>query len=90
VTFRIVATIDSLISATNIYSANGSIDSTTYRGLIAKLNDAKNAYARGNMAVAKAKLGDFIDQCAATSGKGVSPAAATVLVADAQWVLGTI
>jgi hypothetical protein len=90
VTFRIVATIDSLIAATNIYSANGSIDNTTYRNLIAKLNDAKNAYARGNLTAARGKLRDFIDQCTAVSGKGVSPAAATVLVADARWVLGTI
>jgi hypothetical protein len=86
VTFRVVATIDSLIEAVRLYGATGAIDSGTYRGLMAKLTDAKDAYARGNREAARRKLGDFINQCTAAKGNGISPAAADWLIADARWV----
>ena len=90
VSFRIVATIDSLIAAVNIYAQQGKIGASQQKGLLAKLNDAKTALARGNTSSASAKLRDFIDQCAAQSGRVISADAAVVLTADAQHVLGTL
>ena len=87
VSFRIVATIDSLIASVNIYAEQGSIDASKQNGLLAKLNDAKAALDRGNISAASGNLRDFIDQCTAQSGRGVSAAAAAVLTADAQYVL---
>ncbi len=58
-----------------------------HRALIAKLTDAKEALARGNLEAARRKLLDSINQCAASSGSSVSPAAADVLMTDARWVL---
>ena len=87
VPFRVTATIDSLIDAVRSYAAAGAIDSGSYRSLMAKLTDAKDAYSRGNLVAARGKLRDFINQCGASSGGGITPAAANVLIADAQWVL---
>jgi hypothetical protein len=54
------------------------------------LNDAKQAVQRGNKAVAINKLQDFIAQLRAQSGQHITPDAAQTLVADAQYVLGTL
>jgi cytochrome c len=90
ITFTVIATIDSLIAAVNAYGAQGQIDATTRKTLLAKLNDAKAAQDRGNTTAARGSLRDFIDHCSARSGKGVAPSAATVLVSDAQYVLTTL
>jgi len=87
VSFRVIATIDSLIEAVRIYEAGGTISSGTARGLMAKLTAAKDAQARGNLEAARAKLRDFISQCIAASGSSIGTATADVLIADARWVL---
>jgi hypothetical protein len=87
VPFRVTATLDSLMDAVRSYASAGAIDSGTYRSLMAKLTDAKDAYSRGNLVAARGKLRDFINQCTAASGNGITPAAANLLIADAQWVL---
>jgi hypothetical protein len=87
VSFRVTATIDSLMNAVQIYAVAGAIDNGTYRSLMAKLSDAKEAYGRGNLQVVRGKLRDLINQCIAASGAGMSPAAADLLIADARWVL---
>ena len=89
VSFRVVATIDSLIASVNIYAMQGKIDASKQRGLLEKLNDANAALDRGNMAAASAKLREFVDQCNAQSGRGISVDAAAVLTADTDYVLGT-
>ena len=89
VSFRVVATIDSLIASVNIYALQGKIEAVKQRGLLATLNDAKAALDRGNTAAASAKLRDFLDECNAQSGRGISVDAAAVLAADAGYVLGT-
>jgi hypothetical protein len=63
---------------------------SSQRSLLAKLNDAKAALERGNIASASAKLRDFIDHCQTQSGRGISPDAATMLALDAQYVRGTL
>ena len=89
VSFRVVATIDSLIASVNIYGLQGKIDAAKQRGLLGKLNDAKAALDRGNRSAASATLRDFLDQCAAQTGHGISVDAAAVLTADTDYVLGT-
>jgi hypothetical protein len=90
VSFRIVATIDSLIASVNFYAGEGRIDASNQRSLLAKLNDAKAALDRGNTAAAAGKLRDFIDQCTAQSGRGIGTDTAVELIADAQYVLATL
>jgi hypothetical protein len=89
VSFRIVATIDSLIASVGIYAQQGKIDPAIQKGLLAKLNDAKAALDRGKTSSASAKLRDFIAQCTSQSGRGIAADAAAALAADAEWVLAT-
>jgi hypothetical protein len=89
VSFRIVASIDSLIASVNIYALQGKIDASKQRGLLAKLNDAEVALDRGNTSAASAKLREFRNQCNALSGRDLSVDAAAVLIADTDYVLGT-
>ena len=90
VTFRIVASVDSLIAAVNAFSAQSLIEASSRKTLLAKLYEVKAALDRGNKSAARGSLRDFIDQCSAKSGKGVATSAATVLVSDAQYVLTTL
>ena len=85
-TFHIVATVQSLIAAVNAYATNGAIDPATENSLLAKLTDAQAALDRGNATVVRNKLSDFIDFCR----KRVLVDVANVLIADAQYVLGTL
>ena len=87
VSFRVVATIDSLIASVNIYALQGKIDAPKQRGLLGTLNDAQAAFDRGNTSAASAKLRDFLDQCNAQSGHGISVDAVAVLTADTAYVL---
>jgi hypothetical protein len=89
VSFRIIATIDSLIASVNIYAEQGAIDAANLRSLLAKLKDAKAALDRGNTSGASAKLGDVITQCRTQSGRGISADAAAALTAEADYVIGT-
>jgi hypothetical protein len=86
VTFHIVATIQSLIAAVDLYAAQGRIDPATENSLRAKLNDAQAALDRGNVTVVRNKLSDFMNICT----RRVPSDVANVLVADARYVLGTL
>jgi hypothetical protein len=88
--FTVVATIDTLIGAVNSFVAAGQIDASVGKSLLVKLNDAKQALARGSLTAARGKLSDFKSQVAAKSGQGIAPSAAQVLLADADYVLGTL
>jgi hypothetical protein len=89
VSFRVVATIDSLITSVSIYALQGKIGDSNKKTLLSKLNDANAALSRGNISAASGKLRDFIDYCDAQSGRGISADAGAVLGADAEYVLGT-
>ena len=86
VTFHVVATIQSLAAAVNAYVTEGRIDRATQKDLLAKLQNAQTALDRGKLADARQKLSDFITVCK----KRVAAAPATVLITDAQYVLGTL
>jgi len=91
VTFRIIATIDSLIATVNVFAAQNMIDdAATVGGLLGKLDDARQAASRGNNTVAINKLQNFIDQVRAQSGKHITPGAAQTLITDAQYVISTL
>ena len=81
-----MATIRSLIAAVDVYGVQGRIAPTTLNSLNTKLNDAQDAFDRGNLTVVRNKLSDFIDAC----GKRVAPEVAAVLIADAQYVIGRL
>ena len=56
VTFRIVATVDSLIAAVNVFAGQQQMDDALRRSFLAKLEDAKQSLARSNSKVAINKL----------------------------------
>ena len=90
VTFRIVATIDSLIAAVNTFGDQQQMDEALRRSLLAKLDDAKQAVARGNSKVAFNKLNDLIGQINTNTGQRITQSAGRVLVTDASYVIATL
>jgi hypothetical protein len=86
VSFRVIATIDSLIAAVNAFAAQGQIASNTAQSLIAKLEDARRALDRGNVTAARGTLNEFSDQVSAQQGKSIAAGAAQVLLDDAAFV----
>ena len=90
VSFQVVATIESLIQAVNAFAAAGAIDANTKGGLLAKLDDARQALGRGNVTVARNKLEEFINYITVRVGRGVTVGAADVLITDARYVLDSL
>ena len=91
VTFRIVATIDSLIAAVNVLAQQGQIDdSRMVKSLLSKLEDAKQAVARGSNKAAINKLNEFIDQVNVQINQHITSSAGYLLVTDAQYVIATL
>jgi hypothetical protein len=86
VTFHVVATIGSLKGAVNAYTALGKIVRATQNSLLETLDDAQAALDRGKVTVVRKKLADFIAVCR----QRVVADVANVLIADAQYVLGTL
>ena len=84
--FYVVATIGSLATAVNFYASQVRIDAATSNSLMAKLSEAQSALDRGNLTVVHNKLEDFIDVCT----KKLSADVASVLIADARYVLGAL
>jgi FIMAH domain len=55
-----------------------------------QLQEAKQALSRGNVTAARGKLSDFESQVSTKSGQGIAPSAAQLLIADVDYVLGTL
>ena len=90
VEFSIIATVESLGRAVRLLADEGQMDSFSELVLLARLAVAKWAIEHGHVAVAQAQLQAFIDFCTAQSGRRIAAAAASTLVADAQYVRGTL
>lgn len=91
VTVTVVATIDSLIASVNVFAGQAKIDDAgTVSGLLKKLNDAKQAVQGGKKPAAISKLQDFIGLVEAQRGRHITVDAAQILIADAQYVIGTL
>ena len=90
VSFEIVATIDSLIAAVNALASSRAIDANVAGPMLGKLQDARDALARGNVTGGRKKLEDFISYVSLRTGRGVTAEAAELLIGDARYVLGTL
>jgi len=90
VTFAVVATLDSLIASVDAFASRGAIDANTTGPLLSKLEDARQALARGNVAAARSKLTDFISYVGNRTGRGITTDAAQLLDTDARYVLGRL
>jgi hypothetical protein len=88
VTFRIVATTDSLLASLDAFATQMNL--SVYNTLRAKLTGARDALGRGSIVTARNKLEEVIDYCQRQSGQTISVVAAASLIADAQYVVGTL
>jgi hypothetical protein len=87
VTFTVVATIDSLQASVQILLDAGEIDNPGIaRSLLAKLDAAEAAAARGNLNAADNQLNAFIREVEAQRDKSISDIAAVLLLTDAAYV----
>ncbi len=88
VTFSVIATLPSLRADLSRFYAEGKIDNRgVYNSLMMKLIQAENAIAKGKYQNARNLLKAFISEVQAQSGKHITPEAAAILIADANWVL---
>jgi hypothetical protein len=89
VTFTIVVTPDSIKDDVNQFVATGAIrNHGLANSLLTKLNAASNARAAGDCATANNNYQVFIKQLQTQIGKGVDAAAAAIMIADAQYLMG--
>ena len=85
VTFTITTSVDSLISSVEQLYESGDISKAgVANSLIAKLERVFANLDKGRTAVAMRGLAAFINEVTAQSGKAISPAAAALLIADAE------
>jgi FIMAH domain-containing protein len=87
VTFTITVTADSIIQDVNTFYAAGKITQDKAHSLLAKLQAAKKARAAGDCTRAAAIYRAFISEVQAQSGKHIDPTAASIMVADAQYLI---
>jgi len=74
----------------NTFASSGEIRATAVRSLLAKLEDAKRLISAGDRPAALQKLTDFKNHVAAQTGQSISPSAAQLLIADADFVIATL
>jgi 2',3'-cyclic-nucleotide 2'-phosphodiesterase/3'-nucleotidase len=88
VTFTVTATSQSLVSSVNRFFTEGLIDNGgTQNSLLQKLGNAQKDIDKGKRNTAINKLEAFINEVQAQSGKHITVEAASLLIADAQWVI---
>jgi hypothetical protein len=88
VTFTVAATSQSLVSAVNRFYGEGKIDNDGIQNsLLKKLQNVQKDIDKGKLDTAINKLVAFINEVQAQSGKHITSDAATLLIADAQWVI---
>jgi hypothetical protein len=87
VTFTIIVTPASIIADVNQLEASGAISPQIAGALLAKLNNALAAFNAGQCGTAANIYSAFISQVMAQTGKGITPVAAAILIADAQYLI---
>jgi hypothetical protein len=88
VTFTIIVTAQSMIDDVNQFKTSGAIsDPAVYSGLLDKLNQAASARSKGQCKTANNVYSAFINQVLGQIGKGITPAAGAILIADAQYLM---
>jgi hypothetical protein len=86
VTFTIIVTAQSMIDDLNQLQASGAISGNA-NSLLAKLNNALSKQTSGQCNPAGNMYGAFINEVMAQNGKTITPAAAAILIADAQYLI---
>jgi hypothetical protein len=87
VTFSIVVTPESLLEAITIFEGMGDIKSTLVNSLLAKLANAANKFNAGDCMTAQNIYRAFINEVQAQIGKAITPFAAGILIADAEYLI---
>ena len=88
VVFTIIVTADSIKDDVTQFLAAGKIKNKgEANSLLAKLDAAANARARGQCSTAANNYQAFINELNAQSGKGVDANAAAIMIADAQYLI---
>jgi hypothetical protein len=88
VTFTIIVTPESIIEAVNKFKDSGDIKPQLVNALLSKLRNAAKKFEDGKCKPSGNKYGAFINQVQAQSGKGITPFAAEILIADAEYLIG--
>jgi hypothetical protein len=86
ITFTIIVTAQSMIDDVTQFQSSGAVASTVASSLLAKLNNAKASQAAGRCGPAAHQWAAFMQQVRAQSGKSITPVAADILLADAQYL----
>jgi hypothetical protein len=87
VTFTIIVTAASIVDDVNQLQGSGAISANIAGALLAKLNAALAKRNAGQCGAAANIYLAFINQVMAQTGKGITPAAAAILIADAQYLI---
>ncbi len=88
VTFTIIVTPESIKGDVTQFLQMGRLKNNgEANSLLAKLNAAASARARGQCSTAANNYQAFINELMAQSGKGVDAAAAAIMIADAQYLI---
>jgi len=91
VAFSIIATSDSTSAAIDSFLQSGTIDSAGIANSLAvKLNAAQKKINQGNIKAAEKNLQAFINHVEAQSGKHITVEAADILIADAEYMIGSL
>jgi hypothetical protein len=87
VTFTIVVTAESVVQALNQLLASGAVGAKSAASLLAKLTNAMEKQSAGQCNTASQLYAAFINEVAAQHGKDITPTAADILIADAQYLI---
>jgi hypothetical protein len=87
VTFAIIVTPQSLIDAVKQFGAAGLITPAERTSLLRTLASGAKAFNSGDCGTAANVYIAFINEVQAQSGKKIDPAAAAILVDDAQYLI---
>ena len=87
VTFTVIVTPQSIVGDVNQLQASGAVSAGIAAALLAKLNAALTKRNAGQCGPAGNIYGAFINQVMAQTGKGITPAAAAILITDAQYLI---
>ena len=88
VTFSVTGNVQNLISIVNRLLAEGKIDNAGIaNSLIKKLENAQKSLDKGQLKAAVNQLNAFINEVQAQSGKHIAADAASLLIADAQYII---
>ena len=87
VTFTIVVTPESVIQGVNQLLASGDVDAKSAPSLLTKLTNAMAKASAGQCGAAANMYSAFINEVNAQRGKGITPTAADILIADAQYLI---